>query len=106
MERAVINEPTPYFVSEEPRRCPRCESPKIASIIWGLVLLTPEEREELASGKIILGGCIVTGYDPSWRCAECGALIYDEYLRPYTKEILAHQSRFSENLDNESRQSG
>jgi hypothetical protein len=38
-------------------------------ILYGL--LTPEAEEDVKAGKVALGGCIVSGRDPAWRCKEC-----------------------------------
>lgn len=31
-----------------------------------------EERQQVEAGKIVLGGCVLTGDDPDWQCVDCG----------------------------------
>lgn len=54
-----------------PDRCLWCGTASPVPIVFGL----PDgELEELADrGEVILGGCVVTGNDPRWRCRSCGA---------------------------------
>jgi hypothetical protein len=35
----------------------------------------PEMAEDAQKGRIILGGCCVTGNDPEWQCPACGATL-------------------------------
>lgn len=52
-------------------KCPQCTSSDCARIVYGLVEIDPEFEKELDSGKVTLGGCCVTGNDPSWKCNSC-----------------------------------
>ena len=55
-----------------PTKCPKCNSDRIAEILYGFVLPNdPELNEELNSGKIILGGCCIEGDSPAWHCNNC-----------------------------------
>jgi predicted RNA-binding Zn-ribbon protein involved in translation (DUF1610 family) len=54
---------------ESKRQCPSCGSHEVVPILYGL--LTPEAEEDVKAGKVALGGCIVSGRDPAWRCKEC-----------------------------------
>ena len=58
--------------AERPSECPSCRSTRVARIQYGLPHFTRELEEELASGKVVLGGCVVFGDDPSWQCLACG----------------------------------
>ena len=62
----------------KPPKCPKCRSARIADILYGLPIFSPELEKELKDGKIELGGCCVTGDDPIWKCTECGTDIYKE----------------------------
>lgn len=53
------------------QQCPNCNSKKIAKIIYGYVLFDEKTQEQIDLGQIVLGGCTVTGNDPSWHCNEC-----------------------------------
>jgi hypothetical protein len=48
------------------RKCPKNHSDRLIPIVYGF----PSEKMMKASkkGKIILGGCVVTGCDPKWHC--------------------------------------
>ena len=51
--------------------CPICNGKNIAKIFWGLPADMREMEGELERKEIVLGGCIVTGNDPKWRCNKC-----------------------------------
>ena len=55
-----------------PRKCPRCGSSNVADILRGLPVFSEELEKAIADHKIILGGCCVTGNDPSAHCNTCG----------------------------------
>ena len=45
--------------------CPICGRPGVP-IEYGMP--GPEMVDEAEAGRIVLGGCVVTGYDPDWAC--------------------------------------
>ena len=51
--------------------CPECTTPNPLEILYGL----PSHEMQLAEleGSIALGGSIVNGDDPAYRCRACGA---------------------------------
>lgn len=54
----------------EKTKCPKCQSPNFALILWGL----PDKKmikEELKRKELVLGGCRVSDHDPKWHCNEC-----------------------------------
>ena len=53
----------------KPEKCPICGEKKIATISYGYP--TEEAFKDAEAGKIVLGGCCVSGYDPSWQCTWC-----------------------------------
>jgi hypothetical protein len=65
-------------VKRKPRKCPQCGSAKIADILYGHPASTLELYNLLEDGKITLGGCIMWGDDPKWKCTECEVDIYKE----------------------------
>ena len=65
-------------VKRKPRKCPQCGSAKIANILYGLPIFSPELEKELKDGKIELGGCCISDDDPIWKCTECEVDIYKE----------------------------
>ena len=76
-----------YFSKRMPRKCPYCGSHRIATIAYGYPPMNDQEFvDDLYSGKIALGGCCITGRDPTWRCIDCFSDIYRETLREYFEE--------------------
>ncbi|MCC9604981.1 hypothetical protein LOC68_25260 [Blastopirellula sp. JC732] len=65
-----------YESPQQPHVCPKCGSTRIADVLYGLPDFSDELQQDLDAGKIVLGGCCVTGDDPVWRCRECGLEIY------------------------------
>lgn len=87
-----------YCAKIRPLRCPKCDSAKVVEILYGMP--TQEVFEVADRGLVALGGCCVTGYEPSWQCLECNNMIYRERLRrfmqdaPYSlgdKSIIEHR---------------
>lgn len=58
-------------ITQEKVACPRCGSADVAKIIWGLPVLTDQLEHEIKLGAVSLGGCCVTGNDPTHECNEC-----------------------------------
>ncbi len=54
------------------RKCPWCGSKDVAEYLWGLPAFSEQLVQDMADGKIILGGCCITGNDPSAHCNACG----------------------------------
>jgi hypothetical protein len=75
-----------YEYSRKPRKCPACRSPNVADILYGLIALSPKLEKDLSAGRIILGGCCVTGDDPKWQCTECQTVIYRKKPKPKAKK--------------------
>jgi hypothetical protein len=59
-------------VSGPRQGCPECRSANVARIQFGMPAWSRKVERDLASGRIALGGCAVTGDDPDRRCNECG----------------------------------
>ena len=72
---------------KKPKKCPRCNSLKIAKILWGMPNMDEELRHALNTGEIILGGCCISEYNPEWQCVDCETKLFIkerghlEYLR-------------------------
>ena len=60
------------------KNCPNCNSPRIATIQYGYPRFSKELEQDLAEGKIVLGGCCITDDDPDYKCVECGAYIFSK----------------------------
>jgi hypothetical protein len=50
--------------------CPACASTGVIPIVYG----SPAESlwHEARAGKLVLGGCVITGGEPLWHCKGCG----------------------------------
>jgi len=48
----------------------------IADILYGMVVFSEDLEQDIESGRIVLGGCCLTGDDPVWKCTQCGQAIY------------------------------
>lgn len=57
--------------SDDPK-CPECGSGNIAEILFGMPAFDKELERALDEGRIVLGGCCITGEDPEWHCNDCG----------------------------------
>lgn len=81
-----MHKPQPRMERQrKPRKCPSCGHSPIAEILYGYPGFPLYDNEELDSGRITLGGCIVTGDDPEWECTQCGQKIY-KALPPFDPE--------------------
>lgn len=54
------------------RKCPKCGSNNVAEILYGLPDFSDEMLQALKDGKIVCGGCCISGNDPEYRCNKCG----------------------------------
>jgi ribosomal protein L37AE/L43A len=52
-------------------RCPRCGSPDVAEIAYGLP--SPDLIEHSRRGRTVLGGCVIDPDSPVWQCLACDA---------------------------------
>lgn len=62
-------------LATKPQRCPVCGA-GVARILWGMPDFNERLRRELEEGKVVLGGCVLSGDDPQWECRSCGQRIY------------------------------
>jgi len=92
--RAIVNE-TPYFASRKPRRCPACRSSNVLRIVYGYPDF--DLFQDAEAGRVALGGCVLTGADPSWRCMDCDTRVFPQRLRRLYEdspdEFLSRQRR-------------
>ncbi len=65
-----------YESGGKPEKCPDCGSKRIARYLYGMPMFSDQLQADLDSGKIVLGGCELTGDDPVWKCLECDTEIY------------------------------
>jgi len=55
----------------EKKSCPKCGSDDVATILLGFTTINEELEKKLKNGKVILGGCCVSGNDPILECNDC-----------------------------------
>jgi len=65
-----------FTARSKPEKCPRCGSARIARIQYGLPRFSPELRRDIEAGRAVLGGCMISGDDPSWVCRDCGTNVW------------------------------
>jgi hypothetical protein len=70
-----------YYSHQKPNKCPKCDSSKVVKIVYGEP--SYEDSLEAKAGKIILGGCVITGNDPRWGCIDCQAKIFKRKFRAF-----------------------
>lgn len=51
------------------RRCPRCGQRGLVPIAYGFP--SPEMWDQERLGQVVLGGCVISGHDPTHTCVEC-----------------------------------
>lgn len=63
--------------SNKPKmKCSKCDSTKIARILYGFPEFSDKLEKQIDRGAITLGGCCVTGNDPKYECVTCGMQFY------------------------------
>ena len=51
------------------KNCPKCKTKgSIRQILWGM----PDFENMPDPNKYLIGGCVVTGFDPTHECIKCG----------------------------------
>lgn len=51
--------------------CPNCTSSNTCRIMYGMPDYTDKLERDLETGKVHLGGCVVTDFDPNRHCNDC-----------------------------------
>lgn len=65
--------------SNKPKmKCSKCDSVKIARILYGFPMFDDKLEKQIDRGTITLGGCCVTGNDPKYECMSCGVQFYKQ----------------------------
>lgn len=67
------------FLNHKPNYCPDCGSEKIASILYGYPSDDPKLHADIDEGKIVLGGCCITGSEAEWQCFKCETRMFRDY---------------------------
>jgi len=65
-----------YESANKPSQCPKCGSERVARILYGEPIGSESLMADLKAGRIVLGGCCITGDDPIWQCLSCETEIY------------------------------
>lgn len=53
------------------RKCPKCGSRRVAPILYGMPAFSEEMEQQLKEEKLYLGGCCISGMDPTYHCFHC-----------------------------------
>ena len=53
------------------RKCPKCGSRRVAPILYGMPAFSEEMEQQLNEEKLYLGGCCISGIDPTYHCFQC-----------------------------------
>lgn len=68
--------------ARKPRKCPSCQSSRVATILTGMPAMNEKLEQDIKDGRVILGGCAMTEDDPYWQCADCSTLLYKKETAP------------------------
>jgi hypothetical protein len=58
-------------IKSNSRKCPQCGSSKVIPIIYGDIDGSPEVMRQIENEEIDVGGCLVGGDSPKWKCRNC-----------------------------------
>jgi len=88
--------------SNEPKmKCSKCDSTKIAHILYGYPMYDDKLEKQIDRGTITLGGCCVTGNDPKYECVTCGMQFYKKQTGKnlnLTGKVLINQENISNKI--------
>ena len=68
----------------KPRKCPTCGHSPVGKILWGMPRMDDKLQELMDAGKIIIGGCCLSGDDVIWECSKC----HQQIWKPIPEEEL------------------
>lgn len=52
-------------------KCPKCGSRRVAPILYGMPAYSEEMEQQLKEEKLYLGGCCISGMEPTYHCFQC-----------------------------------
>jgi hypothetical protein len=64
-----VSEDGPRYMAAVPR-CPDCGQQEAVPIVYGLP--SAETVRGAEQGSFVLGGCVISGKNPSYQCRVCG----------------------------------
>lgn len=74
-------------------KCVKCGSNNTAAYLYGLPIFDEALEKGLEEGSVVLGGCMVTDFDPKFYCNECqkpfgysAMRLYDDCIVDYVEE--------------------
>lgn len=77
-----------YYSIDKPEKCPACGSQRITTFLYGEPGYSEELMADIKAGRVILGGCCISGYDPDWECVGCKAEIFQKNLSSTNSLII------------------
>jgi hypothetical protein len=67
-----------FYSENKPDKCPECGSERIGTFLYGEPSYSKQLMDEIQAGKVILVGCCIADYDPTWRCIDCKTEIFQK----------------------------
>ena len=58
-------------IKSDSRKCPQCGSGKVIPIVYGDIDGSSEVMRQIENEEIDVGGCLVGGDSPKWKCRNC-----------------------------------
>ena len=53
-------------------KCPQCNSPSIASILFGMPSFSEKLMRDKDEGRVVFGGCVINeSFNPDLHCNDC-----------------------------------
>ena len=78
-------------------KCPICGGKETAPILYGMPVFDEELERRLRDRELVLGGCLVSPFNPQYHCFGCGENFFDprdKEKRSRNDEVRkAHESR-------------
>ena len=68
----------------KPRKYSKSGHLPLCEILWGMPHMDSKLEELMNAGKIIIGGCCLSGDDPTWECSKC----HQQIWKPIPEEKL------------------
>jgi hypothetical protein len=76
-----------------PTHCPQCGSSNLAKVVYGEPVPSAVLEADIRAGRVVLGGCIVTGEQPTDHCRDCGKEFRASPRKGYTAQLLPASPR-------------
>jgi len=75
--QSELNANNKHRFQKKPKKCPECNSSRIATILYGYPDFNEKLENDIELGRTVLGGCCEEIGAPKWQCADCGIDIFE-----------------------------